>query len=206
MCVSLSVWCPAGGGLPRTVSLTITALWDLGIKAPLGTRARHCWDIPCADRTHLWTSGKPAASQPGGVAGCGHVEGRSRASRASREEQKCTTGTYQHQHEKWLLAVPPPLERVPSRPLILQQTFKAEPVDLLHVWSRSFSTCYFCSGFWASESVHKPFKNSFSFLQPFGSPRHQPLWFSKSDVLGAHLSAAHSKGSGCGAQTLTLRR
>ena len=45
-----------------------------------------------------------------------------------------------------------------------------------------------------SESAHKIFKRSLSSLQPFGSPGHEPHWFSKPDVLGAHLSIAGPKG------------
>ena len=41
-----------------------------------------------------------------------------------------------------------------------------------------------------------PFKSRVCFLQLSGSPGHKPCWFSKSDVLGAHLSDAGTLGRG----------
>ena len=52
---------------------------------------------------------------------------------------------------------------------------------------------------WDSECVRRcacPFRADLSFLQPSCSPKHKPFWFSKPDVLGAHLPNAGLLGLG----------
>lgn len=81
--------------------------------------------------------------------------------------------------------------KIPSCTLPLQEGFQDEQVGLTQALFKLLLLYLDLDSF---EILHSPCQSQVCFLQPSGSSQNKPLWFSKPDVLEAHLPSAGSLG------------
>lgn len=121
-----------------------------------------------------------------------------------KQESTGSTCTCWHQQSRekaqnWYPLVPLSLERVPTGLCLVADTTRLTCESSLHIIQMSFKLLLLT---WAPLQVSmcnlgRQYLHS---LQPFGSPKFQPHWFSKLDIRGL-ISSADPKSWGAGCET-----